>query len=328
MNETAGRIRYMKNQIAANERHDDRIDVAIIGGGPAGLTAGLYAARGGAKTVLFEELFVGGQIAKTHQIDNMPGFPDGLEGYSVGALLQAQAEKFGLTVRYDGVSEVALTENEKRITLSSGETVSAKTVILCMGASPRKLGLAREDALVGSGVSYCATCDGAFFRDKAVAVVGGGDTALSDALYLARFCSAVTIVHRRDALRGAITLQEAAFAEEKITFCYSCVPVALVGEQTVEGLMVRNVKTDEQSTLPVSAVFAAVGVEPNNALVKDAVSLAQNGAVLTDARMKTSVNGVYAAGDLRDTPLRQVVTACADGALAATSALEFLAANQ
>ncbi|MEN6634321.1 MAG: thioredoxin-disulfide reductase [Clostridiaceae bacterium] len=301
-------------------------DIAIIGGGPAGLTAGLYAARGGASVTLYEELFPGGQIAKTPLVENYPGFPDGVVGYEVGSLLQKQAEKFGLKVEYAGATGLILEENPKRILLSDRED-TAKAVILCMGAHARSLGIPREDGLVGAGVSYCATCDGAFFKEKAVAVVGGGDTAISDALYLSRFCTSVTVVHRRDEFRAAAVLVEKAKTVPNIHFATSCVPLNLLGEKYVEGLEIMDLKTSVPRTLPVSGVFVAVGITPQSQLVKGVVNMNEGGSILTDELMKTNIPGVYAAGDIRNTPLRQVITACADGAVAATSALEFISCH-
>ena len=301
-------------------------DIAIIGGGPAGLTAGLYAARGGASVTLYEELFPGGQIAKTPLVENYPGFPDGVVGYEVGSLIQKQAEKFGLKVEYAGATGLILEENPKRILLPDRED-TAKTVILCMGAHARSLGVPNEDHLTGAGVSYCATCDGAFFKEKAVAVVGGGDTALSDALYLSRFCTSVTLVHRRDEFRSAAILVEKAKTIPNIHFATSCVPLNLIGETHVEGLEIMDLKTSVPRTLPVSGVFVAVGITPQSALVKGVVNLNEGGSILTDEFMKTNIPGVYAAGDIRNTPLRQVITACADGAVAATSALEFISCH-
>ena len=301
-------------------------DIAIIGGGPAGLTAGLYAARGGASVTLYEELFPGGQIAKTPLVENYPGFPDGVVGYEVGSLLQKQAEKFGLKVEYAGATGLILEENPKRILLPDRED-TAKAVILCMGAHARSLGIPREEALVGAGVSYCATCDGAFFKEKAVAVVGGGDTAISDALYLSRFCTSVTVVHRRDEFRAAAVLVEKAKQVPNIHFALSSVPVNLIGECCVQGLEVMDLKTTAQRVLPVSGVFVAVGITPQSALVKGVVNMNEGGSILTDELMKSNISGVYAAGDIRNTPLRQVITACADGAVAATSALEFISCH-
>ena len=300
------------------------LDIAIIGGGPAGLTAGLYAARGGASVTLFEELSCGGQAAKTERIDNFPGFPEGIDGFEVGAKLEQQAARFGLQTDYTGVEAVTLTGEEKTLALSDGRTISAKTVILCMGATPRKLGLPSEERLTGAGVSYCATCDGAFFRNADVAVVGGGDTALADALYLSRLVSTVTVVHRRDALRAAKTLQQAAVAQPNIHFAWDSVVTALHGDEKLTALTLSNVKTGETRELPVSGVFAAVGITPRTALVREALLLQEGEAIPTDERMRTAIPGVFAAGDVRKTPLRQVVTACADGAIAATEALSLL----
>ncbi|MEZ4509807.1 MAG: FAD-dependent oxidoreductase [Eubacteriales bacterium] len=301
-------------------------DIAIIGGGPAGLTAGLYAARGGASVTLYEELFPGGQIAKTPLVENYPGFPDGVVGYEVGSLLQKQAEKFGLKVEYAGATGLILEENPKRILLPDRED-TAKAVILCMGAHARSLGIPREEELTGAGISYCATCDGAFFKEKAVAVVGGGDTAISDALYLSRFCTSVTVVHRRDEFRAAAVLVEKAKTVPNIHFATSCIPLNLVGEKSVEGLEIMDLKTSVPRVLPVSGVFVAVGITPQSQLVKGVVNMNEGGSILTDELMKTNIPGVYAAGDIRNTPLRQVITACADGAVAATSSLEFISCH-
>ena len=301
-------------------------DIAIIGGGPAGLTAGLYAARGGASVTLYEELFPGGQIAKTPLVENYPGFPDGVVGYEVGSLIQKQAEKFGLKVEYAGATGLVLCEDPKRILLPDRED-TAKTVILCMGAHARSLGIPREEELVGAGVSYCATCDGAFFKEKDVVVVGGGDTAVSDALYLSRFCTTVTIVHRRDEFRAAAVLVEKAKQTENIHMALSCVPVSFAGESHVEGLEIRDLKTGQTRVVPASGVFVAVGITPQSDLVKNIVILNESGSIVTDELMKTNLPGVYAAGDIRNTPLRQVITACADGAVAATSALEFISCH-
>lgn len=298
------------------------LDIAIIGGGPAGLSAGLYAMRGGADAALYEGLFVGGQATKTHRIDNYPGFREGVEGFQLGVELEQHAARFGLAVTYATVESVDLAGDVKKLVVD-GQTVEARTVILAMGAKPRPLGLPREAELTGKGVSYCATCDGAFFKGKQVAVVGGGDTAISDALYLARFVERVYVVHRRGELRAAKSLQQAAFAEEKIEFVFHSVAEALVGEEKVEGLTVKDVRTGVLRTLPVSGVFAAVGIVPESGLVRGQVACTEDGRIRTNEFMETDVPGVYAAGDIRTTPLRQVITACADGAVAATRALEY-----
>ncbi|MDO4572678.1 MAG: FAD-dependent oxidoreductase, partial [Clostridia bacterium] len=268
-------------------------DIAIIGGGAAGLTAGLYAARGGAEAVVYEELFAGGQAAKTSLIENYPGFPAGVEGFAIGTLMAEQAEKFGLTIAYDTVEAVDLRARSLR---TGGGTVEAGAIILCMGASPRKLGLPREEALTGRGVSYCATCDGALFKDKDTAVVGGGDTALSDALYLSRLCRSVTLIHRRDRFRASAALVKAARSRPNIRFALDTVCTALLGDETLSGLSLRHVKSGEESALEAAGVFMAVGVEPRSALVAGQLPLAADGSVITNERMETGLPGVYAAG--------------------------------
>lgn len=298
------------------------LDVAIIGGGPAGLAAGLYAVRGGANVRLYEEMFAGGQIVKTHQIDNYPGIFDGPDGFGLAARFEEHAAMFGLTVEYVGVESLELLPDKKVLHLMDGTTVEAKTVILCMGANPRKLGIDGEERLSLGGVSYCATCDGAFYKGRIATVIGGGDTAVSDALYLSNLCKKVYVMHRRDELRASKILQEAAFRTENIEFLWNSVPEAFEGEEQLTGIRYRNVQTGEVKTVPTDGAFVAVGIVPRTDLVKGKVALGKDGSIETDARMETSVHGVFAAGDIRKTPLRQVVTACADGAIAATMAME------
>lgn len=298
-------------------------DIAIIGGGPAGLAAGLYAARGGVSCALYEELFPGGQTARTERIENYPGFPQGVPGAELGANLLEQAERFGLRVEYAGVEKLELTGDIKRIHTSQG-VAEARRVILAMGAQPRTLGLPDEGRYIGAGISYCAVCDGAFFRGQAVAVVGGGDTAVSDALYLARFAKKVYLIHRRGALRAAHALAAAAAANPVIEILYDTVITGYLGEGKLAGLALSDVKTGASRELPLSGLFMAVGVDPRSKLAEGQVDM-ENGYIITDMHMRTSVPGVYAAGDVRKTPLRQVVTAVADGAVAATTALESLA---
>ncbi len=297
-------------------------DIAIIGGGPAGLAAALYAARGGASVRLLEELFPGGQIVKTHCIENYPGISDGPDGYALAARFEEHAAKAGVTPEYAGVTALSLTDDKKEITLATGETFEAKAVILCMGASPRSLGIPGERELVTHGISYCATCDGAFFRGRTATVIGGGDTAISDALYLSKLCSKVYVVHRRDQLRASAVLANAALKTENIEFVWNSVPQAFLGEDKLSAIRLKNVKTGEETDLVTDGAFIAVGIVPKSDLVKEQVALAPNGSIETNERMETSVKGVFAAGDIRNTPLRQVVTACADGAIAATYAIE------
>ena len=297
------------------------LDIAIIGGGPAGLAAGLYAVRGGGKVCLYEEMFAGGQIVKTHRIDNYPGISDGPDGYALAARFEEHAASFGLKIEYGTVSDLLLTEDPKRFTFN-GTTVEAKTVILATGASPKTLGIPGEKELTGHGVSYCATCDGAFYKNRTVTVIGGGDTAISDALYLAKLCRQVFVVHRRDTLRASAILAEAALKTENITFIWNSVPEAFLGDKKLSGVRLKNRVTGEVTELETDGVFVAVGVVPRTERFRDQVRLAEDGSVVTDAHMETGVPGVFAAGDVRNTPLRQVVTACADGAIAATYALE------
>lgn len=297
-------------------------DIAIIGGGPAGLAAGLYAVRGGASVRLLEEMFAGGQIVKTHCIENYPGISDGPDGYGLAARFEEHATKAGVNVEYVGVTSLSLTDAKKEITLSSGETFEAKAVILCMGASPRALGIPGERELLSHGISYCATCDGAFYRGKTAAVIGGGDTAISDAIYLSKLCQKVYVVHRRDSLRASAVLANAALKTENIEFVWNSVPEAFLGDGKLNAIRLRSTVTNEVTDLMTEGAFVAVGIVPKTELVEGQIKLAPNGSIETNERMETSVKGVFAAGDIRNTPLRQVVTACADGAIAATYAIE------
>ena len=301
----------------------EKLGVAIIGGGPAGLAAGIYAARGGARVKLFEELFPGGQIVKTHRVENYPGITGGPDGYALAAALEKHAAEFDLPIVYGSVANLKLTEGEKTFTVN-GDEFSAAAVILCMGATPRKLGHPDEDRFVGAGISYCATCDGAFYRGKDVAIVGGGDTAVADALYLSGLCNKVYVIHRRDQFRAAGTLVDRVKQAPNVELVLDSTMVALSGEDRLSAVTVENKFTHEQRELPVSGLFVAVGILPRTDLVQGQVHLDEGGFIVTDKYMQASVPGVFAAGDVRDTPLRQVVTACADGAIAATKAVEYV----
>ena len=301
----------------------EKLGVAIIGGGPAGLAAGIYAARGGARVKLFEELFPGGQIVKTHRVENYPGITGGPDGYALAAALEKHAAEFDLPIVYGSVANLKLTEGEKTFTVN-GDEFSAAAVILCMGASPRKLGHPDEDRFVGAGISYCATCDGAFYRGKDVAIVGGGDTAVADALYLSGLCNKVYVIHRRDQFRAAGTLVDRVKQAPNVELVLDSTMVALSGEDRLSAVTVENKFTHETRELPVSGLFVAVGILPRTDLVQGQVHLDEGGFIVTDKYMQASVPGVFAAGDVRDTPLRQVVTACADGAIAATKAVEYV----
>ena len=301
----------------------EKLGVAIIGGGPAGLAAGIYAARGGARVKLFEELFPGGQIVKTHRVENYPGITGGPDGYALAAALEKHAAEFDLPIVYGSVANLKLTEGEKTFTVN-GDEFSAAAVILCMGATPRKLGHPDEDRFVGAGISYCATCDGAFYRGKDVAIVGGGDTAVADALYLSGLCNKVYVIHRRDQFRAAGTLVDRVKQAPNVELVLDSTVVGLSGEDRLSAVTVENKFTHETRELPVSGLFVAVGILPRTDLVQDQVALDEGGFIVTDKFMQTSIPGVFAAGDVRDTPLRQVVTACADGAIAATKAVEYV----
>ena len=294
------------------------LDTLIIGGGPAGLTAGIYLMRAGLSCALYEKQFCGGQAATTNVIENYPGFVDGIGGPELSMNMAEQAQKLGLEIRYDEITQVDLTGEVKRIT-AGGNVVEARSVILCMGATPRMLGLADEDRLRGRGVSYCATCDGAFYKGKEVCVVGGGNTAAEDALYLARFAKKVTVVHRRDAFRAARLLVERMKNTPNIDIVYDSVVESICGEQKLESMTLRIVKTGQTHTHPVDGLFIAVGMEPHTELLNGQVEL-ENGYIRAGEDTRTSVPLVYAAGDIRTKPLRQVVCAASDGAVAAAMA--------
>lgn len=301
-------------------------DVIIIGGGPAGLTAGLYSSRAGLDTLLIENKFFGGQMATTSKMENYPGFEEAISGSEVAFRMENQAKRFGLKSTYEQVTDMTLDTAVKTIKTDKN-TYQCKAVILCMGAYPRLLGLADEVRLTGAGVSYCATCDGAFFKDMAVAVVGGGDTAAEDALYLSKFCTKVYLVHRRDTMRASKVLQNALMDNDKIEFLWDSVVDEVYGKFDVEGVKVRNLKTEAVKDIPLSGLFVAVGNIPNTTLVEGKVELDQWGYIVTDENMQTNIFGVYAAGDIREKPLRQVITAASDGAIAAYSADRYISEN-
>lgn len=299
------------------------VDIAIIGGGPAGLAAGIYAIRGGASVRLYEEMFCGGQITKTHRIENYPGLC-GLDGYTLASKFEQHAQELGLEPEFEPVTGLKL--GEKKLIITEAGTLEVKTVILCTGAEPRKLNIEGEEAFTGHGVSYCATCDGAFYKSKTVAVVGGGDTAVTDALYLATMAERVYLIHRRDELRAVGRAVETLKNTDNIELILNAVPAKITGDKRVTGLELMDKLTGETRAIALDGVFAAVGVVPRTELFKEQLALTQSGSVITNERMETSEPGVFAAGDVRDTPLRQVVTACADGATAATYAIEHIRA--
>ncbi len=297
-------------------------DLVIVGAGPAGLTAGIYAARARMKVLLLEKAVPGGQIIVTDWIENYPGFPEGISGYDLAEKMKVQAEALGLEIETAEVHSLNLTAQTKEIVLKE-RTIKAKSLILASGASPRKLGIG-EDKYMGKGISFCATCDGPFFRDKTVVAVGGGDTAVQEAIFLTKFAKKVYLVHRRDELRATKILQERAFANDKIEFVWDSVATGVDGFFGIEGVHIKNVKTNEESTIKADGCFIWVGILPNTEFIKGAVDTDGGGFIIADAKMQTNVPGVYTAGDVRDTPLRQVSTAVGDGAIAAVSAEHYI----
>ena len=298
-------------------------DTIIIGGGPAGLSAGIYAMRSGLNTVLVEKFMPGGQMTIIDFVENYPGFPSGVGGPELSAAMEQQARSLGLEIISTEVRSIDFSGLEKAVTTADGE-LRAPTVIIATGATPCKLGVPGEDRLTGKGVSYCATCDGAFFRDKEIAVVGGGNTAVQDAVFLTRFAGKVTVIHRRDALRATKILQERAFKNPKIEIAWSSTVVEIQGDQKVESLVLENVKDGSRRTVPVDGVFVLIGTDPITEFVRGQVVLDPAGYIITDEEMHTSVTGIFAAGDCRRKSLRQMVTAAADGAIAAVSAERYL----
>lgn len=298
-------------------------EVIIIGGGPAGLSAAIYTARARLDSLLIEKGLVGGQIVNAERLDNFPGFPDGISGTKLAELMHEQATKYGLKTTIAEVTGVRLEKELKVIETASG-SYRTRALIIASGCHRQKLGVAGEAEFTGKGVSYCATCDGAFFRELPVAVVGGGNAAVTEALHLTKFASKVTVIHRRDQLRAGKILQEKAFSEPKIDFRWDSVVSKIEGKDLVSGLKLRDVKTSRESTLSVSGVFVSIGFIPNTEYLKGVVPLAENGAVITNDLMETEVAGIYAAGDIRKGSPRQVITACGDGATAAIQATKFL----
>jgi thioredoxin reductase (NADPH) len=298
-------------------------DLVIIGGGPAGLTAGLYAARARLKVILIEKIVVGGQIVISDWIENYPGFPEGLSGPDLAQRLTEQAKKFGLNIENNAAVSVDLSDSVKTIVLNH-RTVTTHTIIIATGASPKKLGVPGEETFYGKGVSSCATCDAPFFKDRIVAAVGGGDTAVKESLFLTKFVKKVYLIHRRDRLRAEMILQEHALADEKIEIIWNSVLTGIKGLTNVENITVQNVKTKEEKTLSVDGCFIWVGEIPNTKFLADGVKLDAKGFIVANLNMETSVPGVFAAGDVRNTPLRQVATAVGDGAVAAFSAGHYI----
>ena len=298
--------------------------VIIIGSGPAGLTAALYTARAQLEPLVFVGDTLGGQVAISSEIENYPGFPEGLTGPELGQLFQKQAERFGARLEYDTITGLDLSVRPFKVTAYGGER-EAHALIIATGSSPRKLGVPGEEEFAGRGVSYCATCDGFFYTGREIALVGGGDAAVEEAMFLTRFAARVYQIHRRDRLRADRYMQERAFRNEKIEFVWDTVVDEIVGHQVVSGVRLRNVKTGEEHLHPVEGVFVAIGHTPNTEFLGGQVTLDEKGYILTDERRRTNVPGVYAAGEVQDWMYRQTATSVGDGCRAAMEVEKYIA---
>ncbi|QQY79564.1 thioredoxin reductase (NADPH) [Keratinibaculum paraultunense] len=309
-------------------KKDEYYDVVIIGGGPAGLTAGIYCGRSRLKTIILEQGLVGGLITSTEDLENYPGFPNGIGGEELMNLFYEQAKKFGVDFKFTNVKKVDFNENEK-IAETFRNIYHAKSIIIATGAKPKRIGCKGEEELIGKGISFCSTCDANLCIGKEVYVIGGGDSAVEEAIYLTKFADKVTIIHRRDELRAAKSIQEKAFKCDKLDFMWNTVVKEIKGKDKVEAMVVENVKTGEKTTITPKEgndsfmIFPYVGLEPATSLFKDIINM-ENGFIKTNENMETNIPGVFAAGDCRVKPLRQVVTAAADGAIAAFSAENYI----
>jgi len=302
-------------------------EIVIIGGGPAGLTAGLYACRARMKTLLLEKALCGGQILVTDTIENFPGFPEGIKGPDLAEWMFKQASHAGLEVKALEVAKVASKKGSQplfSIDATGAETIETLSIIIASGANWNALGIPGEKELTGRGVSYCATCDGPLFKGKEVVVIGGGDTAIEDALFLTKFAGKVTVVHRRGRLRATKILQERALANSRIEFSFNSVATAISGTKRCEGVTVKDVNTGAEHTIKASGVFVLIGMSPNSGFAKGVVTMDEKGYIVCDDDMKTSADGIFACGDVRKKSLRQVVTAAGDGATAAFSAQHYV----
>ena len=299
-------------------------DMIVVGGGPGGYTAALYAARAGLDTVILEKLSAGGQMALTEQIDNYPGFEDGIDGFSLGEKMKRGTERFGVETKLAEVLSLDLSGTVKKAETSEGP-LFARIIVLATGAGPRELGIEGEQELIGKGVNYCAACDGMFYKNKTVVIAGGGNTAAADALILSRICKKVIVVHRRDTLRATKIYHEPLMKAENVEFRWDSEIIELLHDEKVIGIRLRNVKTGEETTLACDGVFVSIGRKPSSELVKDQVAVDPAGYIIADESTRTNIPGVFAVGDVRTKALRQVVTAVADGATAVYYAEEYLA---
>ena len=299
-------------------------DVAIIGGGGTGLTAALYTARARRKTVVFEKKVTGGQISTTYLVENFPGFPEGVNGFDLAMKFEEQARKFGAELRYEDVTSLERQEDGSFVLRTADDEYRAEAVIIAAGANYNHLGVTGEEEFTGKGVSYCGTCDGAFFRDRDVVVVGGGNAAIDEALFLPRFVTSVNVIHRRDELRADAILQERAFANDKISFTWDTVVEAIGGGEEASWVDLRNLKTGETRREETGGVFIFIGQLPDNHLLKDLVDMDEGGHAIVDLEMQTEVPGLYVAGDVRTRAARQLISAAGDGATAAVAAERYL----
>ena len=301
-------------------------DVIIIGGGPAGYTAALYSARAGLDTLVIEKMSIGGQMALTGDIDNYPGFDEGVDGFTLGMKMQAGAERFGAKTEYAEVTAVELDGKVKTVTTASA-VFQSRTVIIATGADPRRLGIEDEEKLTGKGIHYCAHCDGRFYKGKTVAVVGGGNSAVSDALYLSRLAKKVYLIHRRDSLRATKIYHEPLKRAENVEFIYDTTVTEFMADTRLNEVRIKNVKTGKESELAIDGLFVSIGRKPTTELFRDILVLDESGYIIADETTRTNIDGVFAAGDVRKKHLRQIVTAVADGAVAAQLAEEYISAN-
>lgn len=302
-------------------------NVVIVGSGPAGLTAALYAARANLSPILIEGSQAGGQLTLTTDVENYPGFPKGIMGPQLIQDMRAQAERFGTTFIRGDITSVDLTTRPFQLRIDNENTIQAKTLIICTGASANLLGLPSETRLMGHGVSTCATCDGYFFRGKELVVVGGGDSAIEEATFLTKFATRVTVVHRRDKLRASKIMQDRAFKNEKVSFRWNAAVDEVLGEPVVTGIRLKDTKTQETSEIPCAGVFVAIGHNPNTQLFQNQVDMDPKGYILTKQGTTTNIPGVFAAGDVQDPHYRQAITAAGSGCMAAIDAERFLEAE-
>jgi thioredoxin reductase (NADPH) len=306
----------------------EHVKVLILGSGPAGMTAALYAARAELNPVVLTGTALGGQASLTHLIENYPGFPEGVGGMQLGELFQKQAERFGARFEFDLAKSVDLSSKPVRVTSDNGKEYRAETLIITTGASPNYLNVPGEERLTGRGVSYCGTCDGWFFKGKRVVVVGGGDSALEEGIFLTRFASSVTIIHRRDALRAGAILQRRAKENPKIDFIFDTVVEEIIGDEAVTAVRLKNLKTGEEQLFETDGAFIFIGHTPNTSFFVGQIDMDNEGFIVTDGNMRTSVPGVYAAGEVNDPHYRQVITSAGMGAAAAIEVTRYLEENQ